>query len=249
MNLYFIKKTLFICFYFYLFIFLKDLLFALLIRFYDPWISSFVILPTITLIILLVININRFNLTYLKETKIDFIFLFRILFLCVCLYFYSHLFYYGLLERFDLFYSKKTSNEGSFIFYFTFILAAVVEELFFRGFLLKYAMKSKVENKTINLVFFSILTSVLFSVAHMRFDLFIIQYFIFSLICSFIYIKSKNLFYTILFHSFYNIMSALYIGDFLDIKELNLFFIVFFLMFFLFLVIRQMFKLSITRPL
>ena len=91
MNFYFIKKTLFVCLYFIIFVFFRDILYALLIRFFDHWISSFIILPSITLAILLIIKIyiNRFDFTYLNVIKVDFIFLIKVLFMCVSLYVFS----------------------------------------------------------------------------------------------------------------------------------------------------------------
>lgn len=245
MNLYFIKKTLYISIYFIFFILFRDVIYALLIRFYDPWLSSFVILPSIILIILLItkIYLYNFNSSSFKINTLNFNFLFKILFICLCLYIYSQLIY-NLLARFDLFYFTKTERQETFIYYFTFVLAAVVEELFFRGILLNYAVNDKLLNTKLNLVYFSVLTSVLFSIAHMRFDLFIFQYFIFSLICSFIFIKSKKLLYTIFFHSFYNIVAALNIGGFLSINELNIYNTLIILIIFLLLIIGQMFKLK-----
>jgi hypothetical protein len=245
MNFYLIKKTLFICLYFIIFVFFRDILYALLIRFFDHWVSSFIILPSITLAILLIIKIyiNRFDFTYLNEIKIDFIFLIKVLFMCVCLYVFSVLLYV-LLERYDLFNSIKSSDKLSFISCSAVILASVVEELFFRGYLLQYAIDSKIENNLVKKVFFSILTSVLFSIAHMRFDLFIFQYFFFSLICSLIFIRSKNIFYTIIFHFFFNIMAVTNFKEILQIKELNLICIMFLLMFFFLLLNRQMLKLK-----
>lgn len=245
MNSYFVKKTLFICLYFILFILFRDILFALLIRFFDQWVSSFIIVPSITLTILLIIKIyiNRFDFTCLKVRKIDFNFLYMVLFLCVCLYIFFQLLYV-LLERYNLFNSIKSSDKLSFISFFAVILASVVEELFFRGYLLQYGMDFKVENNLVKKVFFSILISFLFSIAHMRFDLFIFQYFFFSLICSLIFIKSKNICYTILFHFFYNIMAVTYIEEILHIKELNLIYIIFLLIIFFLLIIRQMLKLK-----
>ncbi|TDE04192.1 CPBP family intramembrane glutamic endopeptidase [Flavobacterium sandaracinum] len=86
--------------------------------------------------------------------------------------------------------------------YLSVALAALGEELFFRGYLLQYALDTKEENNLIKNIFFSTLASFLFSIAHMRFDLFIYQYFFFSLICSLIFIKCKNIGYTVSFHFF-----------------------------------------------
>lgn len=57
--------------------------------------------------------------------------------------------------------------------YLSVALAALGEELFFRGYLLQYALDTKEENNLIKNIFFSTLASFLFSIAHMRFDLFI----------------------------------------------------------------------------
>lgn len=246
MNHNFIKNTLFVSFFFSVFVFFRDFLFALLIRFYDSWVSSFIILPSILLVILLIIKfyMHRSDFIYLKGTKIDFIFLFRIFLLCVCFYIYGQLLYYGLLKKYDLFNFAKSSEKISFFTFSSIILASLVEEIFFRGFLLHYAINFKVEKKTFNLVFFSILTSVFFSIAHMRFDLFFYQYFIFSLISSLIFIKSKNLFYPIVFHSFYNILAITNLGQVLNIKELNSINVVVLLPIFLSLIIHQMLKLN-----
>lgn len=73
---FFFKKTLLIYLFFIIYFFLKDILFDILIRFFEPKMSSFVILPSIVLVILLIIKIykNKFDFIRLEVRKIDFIF-------------------------------------------------------------------------------------------------------------------------------------------------------------------------------
>jgi membrane protease YdiL (CAAX protease family) len=250
MNFHFIKQALFICLYFIIFIVFRDILYVFLIRFFDQWLSSFVILPLITLVALLIIKFytNKFDFLNFKVREINLNFLFQVLFLCLCLYFYCQL-VYVLLEKYELFYPKQSSTKLYLISFFAVILASVFEEFFFRGHLLQYAINIKVENTLAKKVFFSVLTSFLFSIAHMRFDLFIFQYFFFSLICSLIFIKSINIFYPIFFHFCYNMMVVTDIGEIFHLKELNILHIIFMLMLFFILIIRQMLKLKYAKPL
>ncbi|WP_374174612.1 lysostaphin resistance A-like protein [Flavobacterium tructae] len=215
------RKTFFISLYYTFYIFFTDFIYALLNRFYNNWISSFILLPSITLIVLLLIRIWKRRFYTINPTirKIDFHFFLRIIFICLCLYIYAALLYPLIDDNYRSNSAKKINyvKEGVAM-----ILAAIGEEFFFRGYLLYYALKDiSIKNKLPKMFFFSILTSILFSLAHRRVDLYVFQYFIFSMIASLIYIRSQ-LFYTIIFHSTYNIMVLFSLGKALQIDKLNI---------------------------
>lgn len=103
-------------------------------------------------------------------------------------------------------------NEINLVFSYV-ILSPIVEELFFRGIILNGLLKSS-KNKIVSIIF----TSVLFCLVHIEgFELCsalnIADAFIFSIIISCFYAKTKNIYYVIIFHIIYNL--AWYLWRFL----------------------------------
>lgn len=79
-------------------------------------------------------------------------------------------------------------------------LAAVFEEILFRGIAFEYLIKKSV-NKWVILFF----TSLLFGLEHLPGLFYFITTFIFAIFAGIIYLKERNLTYTIVMHSMYNL--------------------------------------------
>jgi len=102
---------------------------------------------------------------------------------------------------FEFILSTNVNISGISIFITTVIAAPIVEETFFRGYLLnKWAEKYKVTSA----IFW---TSFIFMIIHIP-SLFLPQFLI-GLLCAIIYIKTKQLIYPIIAHAFYNFVVVL----------------------------------------
>lgn len=225
MNIPFLRKALHVIFYCVLFIFIRDLIYEILIRFYESWSSSFIYAPTILLFILLFIKFlkKRFNFKPLILKKVDFFLCIRLFLLSISLYTFS-LFFYPLVLGNHFQYNEESTNKLTLMSFYAISIASIFEELYFRGFLLDYGLERQdhlESGKSFSTLYFCILTSILFSLSHLRFDMFIMQYFIFSMISSFIFIKSKNIWYCIFFHFSYNLLVISSLSQILEIENLN----------------------------
>ena len=95
-------------------------------------------------------------------------------------------------------------NEINLVFSFI-LLSPIVEELLFRGIILNGLLNSS-KNRIVSVIF----TSILFSLIHIKGFGFcnvlnIVDTFIFSIIVSCFYVKTKNVYYAIIFHMVYNL--------------------------------------------
>lgn len=114
-------------------------------------------------------------------------------------YFLSGLFYKSQEElNFNLY------NEINLVISYL-ILSPIVEEIIFRGIILNDLL-SNFKNKIVSIIF----TSLLFCLIHIDgFEFYnivrIIDAFIFSIIISCFYVKTKNIYYAIIFHFIYNL--------------------------------------------
>ncbi|WP_077399142.1 CPBP family intramembrane glutamic endopeptidase [Cellulophaga omnivescoria] len=96
------------------------------------------------------------------------------------------------------------------------IIAPLFEELIFRGFIFKYLKKKY------SFLLSAIISSVFFSVIHLN-PTRMLSVFVFGIICCFLYDRTKNIFFPILFHIVFNISSLILTKYFINYgsEEIN----------------------------
>jgi membrane protease YdiL (CAAX protease family) len=106
-----------------------------------------------------------------------------------------------------LFKSYSTIELTSYTKISKIVIIPVIEEIFFRGIMLKYLLDNCLTNKTLNILISVFVTNICFVFLHQSSDLLIIlKLFTFSSIVSLIYIITNKLIYCFLYHILINFL-------------------------------------------
>lgn len=201
------------------------------------------------------------NIPFYKKVSLDLLFqTIKFLFLSFLLAIFIQLIFSLFLfngktisENYESYIDKIFNLSGFYAFIFIVILAPLSEEFYFRG--LFYLFKENFNEKIFN-IFYFISSSLIFSIFH--FDFIRIPYLlIISLSFCYVFLWTKNLWYTTIFHFFINfsqfllIYSIKYLDKILEYREgsnslekkgnLNLF-LIFFLFFIVLILINKIYN-------
>lgn len=130
---------------------------------------------------------------------------------------------FAYLEGVFTFFNRSSEEHNEITLYRilnTVILAPILEEIIYRGFIINYLLPDK-NVKYKKIVFCVFFVSIVFALIHGNFEWYhFVYHFLFSVVISILFFYQRSVFMVILFHSFFNLSILFFNVNFISLKEI-----------------------------